>query len=52
MDFEQRQEYYAKFKDIAYYLIIAVVSFVAAAFLPFIGSALNGNFAWPQGPME
>lgn len=52
MDFEQRQEVYAKFKDVAYYLIIAVVSFVAAAFLPFIGSALNGGFEWPQGPME
>lgn len=52
MDFQQRQEYYAKFKDIAYYLIIAVVSFVAAAFLPFVGSALTGTMVWPQSPIE
>lgn len=44
MDFENRQEVYAKFKDVAYYIIIAVVSFLAAAFLPFIGSAISGDF--------
>lgn len=52
MEFENRQEVYAKFKDVAYYIIIAVVSFLASAFLPFIGSALSGEFVWPKNPME
>ena len=52
MEFETRQDIYTKFKDIAYYIIIAVVSFLAAAFLPFIGSTISGEFRWPSSPME
>lgn len=42
--YEERVENYIKFKDVAYYVIIAVVSFVSVAFLPFLSSAVEGGF--------
>lgn len=52
LTFEERKAQYAKLKDVAYYFIIAIVSFVAVAFLPFIGSALTGEVSLPKGPLE
>lgn len=52
MSYEQRVENYQKFKDISYYLIIAVVSFASVSFLPFIGSTLSGDIVWPKTRME
>ena len=43
MDFERRQQNYEKFKNISYYLVIGLVSFVSVAFLPFINSSLQGE---------
>ena len=44
MAYEERLKQYTKFKDVVYYIIIAVVSFASVAFLPFIGSAIAGTF--------
>ena len=52
MTYEERGQGYQKFKDIAYYVIIAVVSFVSVAFLPFVGSSLQGDIVWPQNTIE
>lgn len=52
MAYEERLNQYAKFKDVVYYIIIAVISFASVAFLPFIGSAIAGTFMWPQGGLE
>lgn len=52
MGYEERLNQYTKFKDVVYYIIIAVISFASVAFLPFIGSAIAGTFMWPQGGLE
>ena len=52
MTYDERGQNYQKFKDVAYYVIIAVVSFVSVAFLPFVGSALKGEIVWPQNTIE
>lgn len=52
MEYETRQENYKKFKDIAYYLIIGLVSLASVIFLPFLGSTLAGTIIWPVGWIE
>ena len=52
MTYEDRLTNYEKFKQVVYYIIIAVVSFASVAFLPFIGSVISGTFVWPHGPLE
>lgn len=52
MTYEERSQNYQKFKDVAYYVIIAVISFVSVAFLPFVGSALQGDIVWPKNEIE
>lgn len=43
MDYNTRQQTYEKFREISYYFIIGLVSFVSVAFLPFINSSLQGQ---------
>lgn len=52
MSFDERREYYSKIKDMAYYIIIAIVSLVTVSFVPFIGSAITGEVSLPHGPLE
>lgn len=51
MAYEDRVENFQKFKDISYYIIIGVVSFMSVAFLPFVGSALEGELVLPDSPI-
>lgn len=47
MDYETRQELYIKYKNLAYYFLIGILSLISVVFLPFIGSVLQGEFAFP-----
>lgn len=44
MNFEERQELYGKLNNIAYYLIICVVSILATLFIPALGTSIG--LAW------
>lgn len=48
MTFEERQAAYEKFRDIAYYLIIGVISLLSTVFLPMVGSELGLSFNFPN----
>lgn len=48
MTFEERQATYEKFRNIAYYLIIGVVSILSTAFLPMVGSEIGLSFNFPN----
>ena len=52
MDYDRRQEQYQRFKDVAYYIIIAIVSFVSVSFLPFLQSVVAATMWWPTNGME
>lgn len=46
MDYTRRIEQTKKFKDLAYYIVVGLVSLISVVFLPMIGS--SGKFTWPQ----
>lgn len=50
MTYEERKATYQRVKDLAYYLVIGVVSLVATAFLPMIGTSADIKANWPRTP--
>lgn len=48
MTFDERQATYERFRNIAYYLIIGVISILSTAFLPMIGSEIGLSFNFPN----
>lgn len=46
MDYTRRIEQTKKIKDLAYYIVVGLISLISVVFLPMIGS--SGKFTWPQ----
>lgn len=52
MEYDQRQQRYQDFKNVAYYVVIGIISFVSVVFLPFLQSMVDASIWWPSTPME
>lgn len=51
-NYEQRQKVYETLHNLAYYIIIGLVSLVSVIFLPMISSELIGGMSLPATPVE
>lgn len=51
MNYEERKKQYEKYKDLAYYILIGLLSLIAVVFLPFLGSYLQGEIIFPDTVM-
>jgi len=52
MTFEKRKKYNEIFHDVAYYLIIGIVSLLSVVILPMLSSDITGEVVWPQSKLE
>lgn len=50
--YEQRQKVYETLHNLAYYIIVGLVSLVSVIFLPMISSELIGGMSLPTSPVE
>lgn len=51
-DYNKRQQTYQMLTDLAYYIVIGLVSLVSVIFLPMLNSNIQGGWQWPTSPME
>lgn len=42
------KEVYERLEKYAYYIVVFIISILATSFLPFIGSSIDGSFAFPS----
>lgn len=52
MDYNKRQQVYQTLTDLAYFIIIGLVSLVSVIFLPMLNSSIRGGWIWPTSPTE
>lgn len=52
MTFEKRQKFNEILHDVAYYLMIGIVSIISVVILPMMSSDIAGGVFWPQTKLE